>query len=213
MPRKGRRSSRNGRRRAASGYHCGDEFLTFSIKLGASQNITLLNISTRPKDCNIRIMSITVSAAQPVVPGPNNDQTSGYFTAGALDVQLYDNTTVCSTSRPQVLGANPRSIWARMPRGKGYIPYNASTALNIAQINAICLGRASLQNNDVFIRGLIHIRYSFSFEVLIATCPVHLCDTDNTDNSPSTSSDASSSTPSSFLELEVGMDALNLDSV
>lgn len=180
MPRrKGRR--RRGRSRAASGYHVGDEFITFSCKLGASQDIKVQNLSTLPKNCNFRIVWIKVTASQPLVPGPANDQTSGYFTAGGLDLVIYDNNNVIITSsKPQVLGANPRSVWVRSPPGKAYFPYNMAGSAVIGQLSALCFGKPSLYTDTGYIRGLIQIRFSFSYEILSSTCPTlqHLCDTD-----------------------------------
>jgi hypothetical protein len=178
---RGRRSCARGRRSAPRG-HVGDEFLTFSVALGATQNINLGSVSTRPKGCNFRPLVITASATTAYIPATSNDSLAGYFTPAALDVQLCSGTdggNVVATSRPQVLGSNPRNVTARYPRSGDWYPYDKPSTTIIARLNAVCLGAPGVSVKG-YVRGTLHIRYQYSFEVLTAVCPTHLCDTDFT---------------------------------
>lgn len=179
--RRSRRGSRSGGDGTAPRFHIGDEFFNFSVALGATQNISLGNISTKPAQCNIRPLFIAVTAMTAYVPALGSDALPGYFTPSALDVQLTAGPSggdVIATSRPQVLGMNPRAVIARYPRSGDWYPYNKTNTVIIARINAVCLGNPG---NTItgYIRGTVHLRYQFSYEILTATCPTTcLCDTD-----------------------------------
>lgn len=177
--RQGRRSRPRGRR-SAPRTHVGDEFLTFSLALGKTQPINLGAVSTRPAGCNFRPLSITASATTAYVPATANDSLPGYLTPAALDVQLCSGTdggNVVATSRPQVLGLNPRNVTARYPRSGDWFPYNKPGTTVIGRLNAVCLGAPGVSITG-YVRGTLHIRYQYSFEVLTAVCPNHLRDTD-----------------------------------
>lgn len=174
------RGRRNRGRRRGNSFHVGDEFLTFSVKLGATQNIQLGNISTRPAKTNFRILWARAEAIMAYRPGLANDALAGYYVPSALDIQLLDpGTNTVATSRPRVLGMSPRQVYCHYPTSGDWYSYQATTSKAIATINAVCLGNVRTGGGDAYVRGTLHIRYQFSYEVLTATCPaVHLADTD-----------------------------------
>lgn len=163
----------------------GDEFLTFSVALGATQNITIANISTRPSRCNLRPLVLSVTAQTAYIPALPNDSLGGYFAPSAISLLLTagpNGGDTAATSRPQVLGCNPRTVTVRYPKSADWYPYDKSTSTVIARIEAVCLGNPGT-NVVGYIRGTLHLRYQFSYEILIASCPsTHLSDTDPSGN-------------------------------
>lgn len=187
---RGRRASRGSRRtqgRRNYGVHIGDEFLTFSVSQGQTSTFTIGNISTMPARCNFRPLFACTEVTAAYIPGTANDSTPGYFSPAAIDLQLTNPSgDIVSTSRPTVLGANPRRVWARYPRSGDWFPYTSPPTTKLGTINAVCLGQPGYSNG--YIRGVIHIRYQFSYEVLIAVCPKFLTDDPPTPSSPASTS-------------------------
>lgn len=164
---RGPRARRGGGRRR--GVHIGDEYLTFAVLSGQSQPIHYADLSTVPKRCAIRPLFIAIETTHGYRPAPASDQFAAYFTPSAIDVQMISNGKTCATSRPVVLGAQPRKIIVRAPRSMDWLSPAAPLATEIGVITSICLGTSAAINSTV--RGLIHIRYAFSYEILTGSCP------------------------------------------
>lgn len=171
MPRgKGKRGRGRARNGGGRGRHC-DEYITFSLQVGMSANITFGQLSTRPAQCNIRPQFIRVQATAAYVPALANDALAGYSVPAAIEVQMRDSgARIVANSTPQTLGAAPRSVFARYPRSGDWYSYNTSNTTVLGTITAICLGQAGTQIAS-YVRGIIHIRYGFGVEVLPGTCP------------------------------------------
>lgn len=180
MPRGGgSRRPRASRRRGGSRNHIGDEFLTFSLNLGSSQGLTFASLSTRPAKCAIRPIFMKLTATAAYSPGLANDALGGFQVPAAVDMQLKDpSNKVVAASRPVMLGTVPLSAWVRYPRSGDWFSPDTAPTTPLANFNAICLGTTATGGKAAYIRGIIHIRYAFSYEVLVATCPsyVHLTD-------------------------------------
>lgn len=175
-----KRRLRNSRRRTkrSTRLHTQDEFITFSLILGGTQIIPWSNLSTRPANCNIRPVFISVSASAAYVPATSNDSLPGYFVPSGLDCGLRDSAgKIVATSRPITLGSVPRQNICRYPRSGDWYPYNTTAGTGIAHINALCFGNPGV-SVSAYVRGIIQIRYQFSYEILTASCPTFLCDTD-----------------------------------
>lgn len=176
MPRQSRRGRNRAprSRRGGGSLHIGDEFLTFSIKVGGSANVTFGNLTTRPANCAIRPVFISIEAREGYVPGLANDSGDGWSVPSGFDIQMFDpSSKVVSVSRPRVLGAAPRRTFVRYPRSGDWFPHNAVSGDKIAVMTALCFGPASTGGRDAFVRGIIHVRYAFSFEVLTGACPTY----------------------------------------
>lgn len=175
-----KRRLRNPRRRQrrSSRSHVQDEFITFSLTLGGTQIISWSSLSTRPANCNIRPIFMSISASAAYVPATSNDSLPGYFVPSGLDCSLRDSAgKIVATSRPITLGSTPRQCICRYPRSGDWYPYNTTSGTGMAQINALCFGNPGV-SISAYVRGIIHFRYQFSYEILTASCPTFLCDTD-----------------------------------
>lgn len=181
MPNRGRYVRRRARRSGGGRgrqIHVGDEFFTASIPMGTGSFITSAVFKQSPQRCNIRPLFLRVEAVQPYVPEPaSTGQVSAYFCPGAFEAQFIDYSTsqIVATSKPRMLGANPRNIWVRYPRSAGWIPYDMNQTTKIGILSAICVGPANVGNTEkAYVRVMCQLRYQFSFEVLSNTCPTLL---------------------------------------
>lgn len=152
-----------------------DEYFTFSVKSGATQTINWGSISTVPKGCNCRPVFLSVQAFAGFDPAPINDSNPGYIVPAAISCQLYSpETTICATSPPIVTSTSASRVRVNYPRSADWFSYTAVAAKkSVAQIDAICLG-ASGAAVDHYTRGIAHLRYRVSNEVLTPTCPTAL---------------------------------------
>lgn len=152
-----------------------DEYFTFSIKSGSTQVINWGSITTVPKNVNARPVFLSVQAFAGFDPAPINDSLPGYLVPAAISCQLFSpELTICATSPPMVTSTAASRLRVGYPRSADWFSYSSIAAKKaVAQIEAICLGPSGT-SVDHYIRGVAHLRYRISNEVLTPTCPTVL---------------------------------------
>lgn len=172
MPRgRGNSSSRRGRSRRRSSGHIADEYLTFACNLGSTQKFTIANISTRPKSTNFRPIFACLECTMPVSLAMANGDFAPSLIPGGVDIQLFDPSgKTVATSRPRTLSALTSRVFVRYPRSGDWFAYDVSAAVPLGQFSALCFGTTGATTIGQSLRGLLHIRYAFSFEILTAVC-------------------------------------------
>lgn len=174
MPNRGRnrRTTRSRRQRGLG--HIGDEYMTFSVAAGSTLEIALSSVSTRPANTNFRPIFVAVECTQPCVVASASGDIAPSVLPGAVDVQIKDPSgKIVGTSRPHVLSAVKSRTYVRYPRSGDWFPVGGG-ASKLATVTSICLGPAGTTTLGQYLRGLIHIKYQFSYEILTGSCLTHL---------------------------------------
>lgn len=145
--------------------------MTFSLAVGSTLNITVGNLSTRPSTCNFRPVLMSIESTTAYAPN-----ASDFVPTAVQLIMLSPAGDIVASGSPTTLGMVPRRVFIRYPRSSDWWPYNNVASSHIARITCVCLGPSSSDATTVaYLRGVIHIRYLVSREILSGTCPtVHL---------------------------------------
>lgn len=172
MPR--RRGNRRGgrrvqQRRALRGQHY-TEIVTFSISSGTCVEIKRSDLKI-PASRPFRVVSLQAQIAGPHIGGRANDQTSAYYSPGGVYIDMCSpSNQIVVSSRPTMLGPQPKTIWVRIPPSSDWFPPDTANNQKIATICHICLLKDATSVYE-YITGIVHLHVALGQELPPATCP------------------------------------------
>lgn len=154
--------------------------MTVSIAEGNTVNVTVSSLSTRPASCNFRPVFLSIESTTAYAPNATD------FVPMAVQlVMLSPAGDIVSSSAPTTLGMVPRKVFVRYPRSSDWWPYNNVGGSHVARVTAVCLGKSSDATTVAYLRGVIHVRYLVSKEILSGTCPTVHLSSDDPESRPS----------------------------
>jgi len=154
-----------------------EEYVPFSIRAGNTIMLTVANLTGRPPSCNFRPLEYRVEAVGGFVPVDASDGRAGFWAPCSFVMEAFSPAgEIVVSSRPLLLGPQPRVTTLSPPPSTDWWPYNNTKTDALLTLTADCLGGVGgSAPNEIYARGFVFIKVALGLEIPNASCPKLLC--------------------------------------